>query len=75
MLSTLLLQAQALGPEACILSGLCAAPDPGPRIPSGIMFTAIGLVGLGILGLRLTGRRGRSSDPATESSAERHTQP
>lgn len=45
---TLLLQAQALGPEACILSGLCAAPDAGSPIPSGIMFTAVGLVGLGV---------------------------
>lgn len=55
MLMLLLLQAQALGPEACILSGLCSAPDAGPRIPSGIMFAAVGLVALGVWGLR--GRR------------------
>lgn len=52
-----LIQSQVLGPEACILSGLCAAPDPGPAIPSGIMFTAVGLVSLGVWVLR----RGRAA--------------
>jgi len=48
MVSGLFLQAQALGPEACILSGLCAAPDGGSPIPSGVMFAAVGLVALGV---------------------------
>jgi hypothetical protein len=57
MLMSLLLQ--VLGPEACILSGLCAAPDPGPRIPSGIMFTALGLVAAGLVGMRVERARRR----------------
>jgi len=52
-----LIQSQALGPEACILSGLCAAPSGSP-IPSGIMFTAVGLVGLGVWILRRSAKRG-----------------
>lgn len=57
MLMSLLLQ--VLGPEACILSGLCAAPDPGPKIPSGIMFTALGLVAAGVVGMRVERARRR----------------
>lgn len=66
MLLRILLQSQALGPEACILSGLCAAPDAGPRIPSGIMFVAVGLVALGVWGVRRGRKRSgiRSETPA-----------
>lgn len=48
MLLSLLLQAQAMGPESCSLTGICLPIASGPRIPSGIMFTAVGLVGLGV---------------------------
>lgn len=63
MLISLLLQ--VLGPEACILSGLCAAPDPGPRLPSGIMFTALGLVAAGLVGMRV--ERARRRPPAGQA--------
>lgn len=62
-----LLQAQALGPEACILSGLCAAPEAGSPIPSGLMFTAVGLVGLGVWRWRRL--RGRPTPPGGASPA------
>lgn len=62
MLLTLL--SQVLGPEACVLSGLCEAPAPGPRMPSGIMYTAVGLVAAGVLGFRMErARRRNSADP------------
>lgn len=48
MLLALLLQSQALGPESCILTGLCPAATSGSPIPSGVMFTAVGLVAFGI---------------------------
>jgi tetrahydromethanopterin S-methyltransferase subunit C len=43
---------QVVGPNDCVLSGLCGiAPQVfGP--PSGVMFAALGLVAFGVLGLR-----------------------
>lgn len=57
MLTVLLLQ--VLGPESCMLTGLCAAPEAAPPVPSGVMFTAIGLVAAGLVGLRIERRRRR----------------
>lgn len=54
---------QVIGPESCVLTGLCQAPDPGPRIPSGVMFTAVGLVAAGWLGIRLERARRGSGEP------------
>jgi hypothetical protein len=48
MLTDLLLQAQAMGPESCSLTGICVVLDAGSRIPSGVMFTAVGMVGFGV---------------------------
>jgi hypothetical protein len=48
---------QVIGPNDCVLSGLCGLT---PRVfgpPSGLMFTALGLVAIGILGLRASRRR------------------
>lgn len=55
MLTDLLLQALAMGPESCSLTGICNVPDAGARIPSGIMFTAVGLVGFGMWSWRRRG--------------------
>ena len=43
---------QVLGPEDCVLSGTCGLVQDkfGPH--SGVMFTALGLVLAGLLGLR-----------------------
>jgi len=43
---------QVIGPTDCILSGLCGAGPVHQGLPSGVMFTAIGLVVAGVLGLR-----------------------
>ena len=43
---------QVVGPNDCILSGLCGLTPPAWGPPSGVMFTAIGLVALGVIGLR-----------------------
>ena len=43
---------QVVGPNDCILSGLCGLTPPQWGPPSGLMFTAVGLVALGVLGLR-----------------------
>jgi hypothetical protein len=45
---------QVVGPNDCILSGLCGPTPQSFGPPSGIMFAAIGLVAVGILGLRAT---------------------
>ncbi|MGE0441066.1 MAG: hypothetical protein AB7S39_11320 [Gemmatimonadales bacterium] len=46
----LLLLSQAIGPEECILTGLCFRPEPaGP--PAGLWYLALGLVALGTSGL------------------------
>jgi len=43
---------QVVGPNDCILSGLCGITPQVFGLPSGIMFAAVGLVAVGILGLR-----------------------
>ncbi len=48
MWTDLLLQALAMGPESCSLTGICNVPAAGARIPSVIMFTAVGMVGFGV---------------------------
>lgn len=42
-----LVQAPVIGPESCVLTGLCSVQQVVSRIPSGVMFTAVGLVGFG----------------------------
>jgi len=49
---------QVVGPNDCILSGLCGLTQPQWGPPSGVMFTAVGLVALGVLGLRSLRRNG-----------------
>lgn len=51
---------QVLGPEDCVLSGTCGLVQErfGPH--SGVMFTALGLVLVGVLGLRALRRRRES---------------
>ena len=44
----LMLQAPVIGPESCVLTGLCSVQEAVSRIPSGVMFTAVGLVGFGV---------------------------
>ena len=44
----LFLQAPVIGPESCVITGLCTVQAEVSRIPSGVMFTAVGLVGLGV---------------------------
>jgi len=43
---------QVVGPNDCVLSGLCGVAPQVFGPPSGIMFAAIGLVAVGVLGLR-----------------------
>ena len=49
---------QVVGPDDCILSGLCGLTRQSWGPPSGVMFTAVGLVALGVLGLRTLRRDG-----------------
>ena len=56
MFLALLIQAPVIGPESCVLTGLCSVTEVASRIPSGVMFTAVGLVGFGLW----RWRRGRS---------------
>lgn len=43
---------QVVGPSDCLLSGLCGVTPQVFGPPSGIMFAAIGLVAIGVIGLR-----------------------
>jgi hypothetical protein len=53
MLVPLLLQVVGGTPEAdCALTGLCGLVTPVRPVASGIFFVAVGLVALGIRGLR-----------------------
>ena len=52
ILAAMPLLLQVIGPTDCILSGLCGAGPVHQGLPSGVMFTAIGLVVAGVLGLR-----------------------
>lgn len=51
---------QVLGPEDCVLSGTCGLVQEkfGPH--SGVMFTALGLILVGVVGLRALRRRRES---------------
>jgi hypothetical protein len=49
---------QVVGPNDCILSGLCGLTQRAWGPPSGVMVTAVGLVVLGVLGLRTLRRDG-----------------
>lgn len=49
---------QVVGPSDCILSGLCGLTQSRWGPPSGLMFTAVGLVALGVIGLRSLRRNG-----------------
>jgi hypothetical protein len=57
MALSLIFQAPVIGPESCLLSGLCGVQAAVSRIPSGVMFTAVGLVAFGVW----YWRRGRST--------------
>lgn len=55
---------QALAANDCLLSGLCLVRNTGPAGASGVMFMAVGLVALGVLGLRRRpGRPDRNPAP------------
>jgi tetrahydromethanopterin S-methyltransferase subunit C len=43
---------QVVGPNDCVLSGLCGVAPQVFGPPSGVMFAALGLVAFGVLGLR-----------------------
>lgn len=46
----ILLQVAGMAPDDCSLSGLCALLRPEPPIAPGVMYTALGLIALGIWG-------------------------
>lgn len=52
MLLSVLLAAQQPLPEACLLSGLCNLVQPAPPVAPGVLFVAVGLVSVGVWGLR-----------------------
>jgi hypothetical protein len=52
MIATLLLAVQQPMPEACLLSGLCNLVQPPPPVAPGVLFVAVGLVWVGLWGLR-----------------------
>ena len=52
MLLPPLLAAQASLPESCVLTGLCNLVQPAPLVAPGVLFTAVGMVWVGIWGLR-----------------------
>ena len=52
MLSLWFMTAQVFTPGDCILTGLCGVKTATIGPPSGLMFAALGLIGLGWYGLR-----------------------
>jgi hypothetical protein len=52
MFFSILFAAQQPLPEACILSGLCNLVQPAPPVAPGVLFVAVGLVSVGVWGLR-----------------------
>jgi len=58
------LLAQAFAPGDCILTGLCGVQQAATRVPSGLLFVALGLVLYGASGLlRSRLGSGRSTRP------------
>jgi hypothetical protein len=49
---SLLFAAQQSLPEACLLSGLCNLVQPAPPVAPGVRVVAVGLVSVGVWGLR-----------------------
>ncbi len=56
MLTLTLLLQQATSPDQCILTGLCGLVAPYRPVAPGVMFVAVGLVSVGLWGLRRRGR-------------------
>ncbi len=52
MLLPLLLTAQSSLPESCLLTGLCNLVQPAPPVPPGVLFVAVGMIWVGMMGLR-----------------------
>ncbi len=52
MLPGLLLQVGTLTPADCAMTGLCGLAAPERPVASGLLFLAVGLIALGIRGLR-----------------------
>lgn len=52
MLLPLLLAVQGPLPESCLLTGLCNLVQPAPPVAPGLLFAAVGMVWVGVWGLR-----------------------
>lgn len=59
MISLSLFLQQAASPDQCFLTGLCGLVAPHRPVAPGVMFVAVGLVSVGIWGLR---RRSRPTE-------------
>jgi len=58
---------QIPGPDDCFLTGLCGATRDHVGPPPGLMFLAIGMIGLGVAVLVGERRRARSQPPTSPS--------
>lgn len=47
-----LLASQGMTPGDCVLTGLCGLLAPERPVAPGVMYVAVGLVGIGVWGLR-----------------------
>lgn len=57
MIMSLLLQVgQGFAPGDCIFTGLCGIQAASTGPPSGLMFAALGFIGVGLIGLRIRKR-------------------
>ena len=52
MIAPWLLLVQQAAPGDCMLTGLCGILQPQRAVASGVMFVAVGLVAMGVWGLR-----------------------